>query len=167
MSDSYQWPEATLPPPNRYDGSHGTALRILDRKNFMPNGTCCESYLVYAPGHSVAWDHYLISVVHLREHKGIARATKRFPQATHEMIQYALDPAQNPVPENCKSLVHLIPINVVWQFVATDDEAIKLCFLLAAAAADGRMYMEPEGINGAKEHWATVMKLILPNTRIE
>jgi hypothetical protein len=149
-----------------YIGRAGTGQKVTaDNK-----GTALvEAWILDAKGHSPAWWHFMIAVIHLRDVENLGRATKRFPQATHELTVQALDSQTLPLPSDKRTWKFLTPVNVVWQFTANDDaQAALACRKLAVQALEGQLFLEPQGVSGAQDHWAMWLKSCLsPGARIE
>jgi hypothetical protein len=148
-----------------YTGKSGTGQKVHGLAEAPPALT--EAWLLDVPGWSPAWRHFMVSVITLKEIDGVGRATKRWPGATHELVVQAMDSEKLPLPTDKSTWSFLTPVNVVWQFSATDAEAAKACRALTALALDGGLCLETQGIEGAKEQWAQWIKRLLPNARIE
>lgn len=50
-----------------------------------------RTWIIHGRGFHAAWDHWMVSAVHLRDIDG-QKANKQFPEATHEFVIAALDP---------------------------------------------------------------------------
>jgi hypothetical protein len=102
-------------------------------------------FLVRAPNAHPLWDHYMLSVIHLRPIAGVRPADIRLPGATHEFIIGSLNPEQ-PLPQTLEAhsdafrLSLLRPIDVVEQFIAaTDAVADEILELSVRAIVDGHI----------------------------
>lgn len=98
-------------------------------------------FIVRAPGVHVFWDHYLVSVIHLRPIDGEKSPVIRRPGATHELIIAALNP-ERPLPPldwtDDYSVSFLTPIDVEAQFVAANDAvADRILELSVRTIVDG------------------------------
>lgn len=151
-------------------GRGGTAQKAM-----MPDGSACiESWLLDVPGWSPIWQHYMVSVVHLRESEIHGPPTKRWPGAEYEVVVQALDSEKLPLPTKPDTWVFLSPINVCWQFDVPqvheadierivgaggnefdvlDDTAKQVVMHLTQLAVDGKLCMETGGITGSQEMW--------------
>jgi hypothetical protein len=112
-------------------------------------------WLLQIPRVHPAWDCFMLSVVHLREIPGTPPAVKQFPEATHELLLFALDPNVSPIdPTNCADFRRLTPINYVGQVqLDTDDQAITLADRVARACLHQALPVELGGIMGARQFW--------------
>jgi hypothetical protein len=83
------------------------------------------AWIIHVPGAHILWDHWMVSVVHLRPLEGVKPALKRCPEATHEFMILALNPEErlpsSLVVGNEFQVRYLTPIDVVEQFTAADD----------------------------------------------
>lgn len=118
-------------------------------------------WLITSPGWSPAWDQYMLAVFALRPTPGVPDAHLQFAGATHEVLVAAIDPTDgrwdvtqaHAAVAAGKSLPWLTPINLAYQFEATDDEMRQIGELCAQAVVEGRLIPEPRGIAGAREAW--------------
>ena len=138
-----------------WEGPCGTATEIIvtsDRN--VDHSASLQAWLLHCPGQSVAWDHYLLCLIHLRDIKGQSKPpTIRVPHATHEVMLVALDPGPKPTADDPESIRHLIPINVEEQFeVPSDELAVELLEMCVRAVLDGRLWAEP-ALSGQVEPW--------------
>ena len=148
-----------------YTGKAGTGQKVHGPAADAP--ACIEAWILDAPGWSPAWRHFMVAVITLADMDGIGRATKRWPGATHEITVQAMDSEKLPLPTDQSTWSCLSPVNVVWQFVATDQDAGMACRALTALALEGGLCLETQGITGAHDQWAQWIKRLLPNTRVE
>ena len=123
-----------------YKGN-GTAAWRVDISNPMTAGQTAtlSSWLVTGPFHP-AWNHWAISVIHLREIEGTKPANKQYPEAEYEFLIVSLNPDHQPDPDNPTETFHyLTPIDVVEHFHGLNDvQAEELCELCVRAIVDGR-----------------------------
>lgn len=125
------------------------------------------SWFLHMPGSHPFWSCYLLSLVHLREIEGAPPAFKRYPDATHEIHVIALNPEKSPKPDDMTTWQCLTPINVVEQFEAkSDDDAVLMLEQLARACVDGLLYVEPQGVRGARERWTTTVTRTAEHLRL-
>ena len=140
-------------------GIAGTATEILRQgKPDQPDWEATIAmWFLNCPGQSAAWDHYLLSIIHLRDIKDVPPAHIRVPGATHEVLLVALDPGQYPSPTKVDSWTMLRPINVEEQIHLPDDERAKeLLHMSALAVVTGLLPAEP-ALSGAVEPWRTTL----------
>jgi len=116
------------------------------------------NWFIEAPNQSPAWQHYLLSGVHLRPIEGVKPAVIAFPGATHEFMMYALAPDRKPEPLDDSTWSFLTPHNLSEQFTARDDAtAAKLLELCATSICFGRLWAEPP-LSGQVEPWRTYLR---------
>lgn len=139
--------------PPDFKGETGAAWRV----NMPPIGQrgrpdfdgTVDLVIVRQPGSHPCWDHWLISLVHLRQIPGVKPAHLRSPEMTHELQIAALDPGQ-PLPAvswHPDVPFHLLrPIDVVEQFAASDDAT-------AAAVLDQVVRVIVEGWASPDQDW--------------
>lgn len=121
--------------------------------------TALVTWFMHIPGAHIWWQHYQLSVVHLRDIPGEQTAKKQYPEAQYELLIIALDPHKNPVPDDPKTWHHLLPANVSVQFHGvTDAQAIDIGDKAVVCCIDGQLFVEPSGINGAREQWVTAVR---------
>lgn len=140
-------------------GCFGTATEIvIDEHGSIDETATIGSWFLHCPGQSPAWDHYVISVVHLREIPGQTRAaTITLPHATHQMFIVALDPGALPTADDLTSWRFLHPINLAEQFqVFGDIAAIHLLEASVDAVLAGMLWAEPP-LSGQVEPWASTI----------
>ena len=103
-------------------------------------------FLLRVPGAHIAWNHWIMSVIHLRDIPGVKPAHKEFPEATHEFMIVALDPGEalpalDVTPE--WRVRRLTPVDVLEQFTAADDVIAEHVLDLAVrAVVDG--FLSPD-----------------------
>jgi hypothetical protein len=111
-------------------------------------------WFIHAPGLSIAWSEFVLSLVHLRPIEGVRPAFLSYPEAEYELMVMALDPQPKPVPGDVSTWHFLRPVNVVVQFHGCSDaEAKEIACGCANAALTGYLALEPDGIAGAREQW--------------
>ena len=88
------------------------------------------SWIVWAPWIHPMWQHYVVSVVHLRPMPG-PPVEFQFKGATHEFMVLCVSPDVVFIPEELVggSMIDcMLPPSIVQQFVtSTDAEALELC----------------------------------------
>ena len=140
-------------------------MRTLSRVEIKPEMEVSKAqlafWLLYAPGFSPAWDHYMISVVHLRPVDDEPPVKLHYPSAEYEILVAALDPRPNPVVDNPRTWRSL-GVNYVEQFDGVTDElAILVAKNVAELLTQGSLYVEPVGIRGAREMFRVTLKEIV------
>lgn len=99
-------------------------------------------WLLHCPGAHPVWAWYIVACIHLRAEEGLGDAHKAFPEATHELVVFAVNPevALDPAKPVEWMANRLTPQNVVQQFqVGTDSDAERVVYALMAAFCDGRL----------------------------
>lgn len=144
-------------------GAAGRATELLfalepgDRPDW--NATVAMWFLD-CPGQSPAWRHYGLSIIHLREIKGVGPAHITREGATHEVILTALDPEKNPAPTGRETWSWLRPINFCGQLrLPSDEQAREVIEYLAKGTADGYLWAEPP-LSGQVEPWQGQLRLL-------
>ncbi len=139
------------------------------------NTATLSSWLIFAPGQTPAWSHYIVFGFHLRDIPGAKPAMKRDPRATHEVMILALNPDMGPgiTVENftdrqdlCRAKGtgwFLKPANLAKQFEGTDEELIKLTDLLAKRVVEGALPAEPPLSGG--DYWTPYLQHTLLEMR--
>lgn len=151
-----------------FSGSAGRAWK-LEVGGPQAAATVCH-YLITAPVYHPLWFQYVLAVIRLGRFPGIPAATLEFEGATHELMVVAMDPetghgAAGHYPEHhtpeCmngehvrnRDLAFLLPGNVSWQVIATDEEMQVLASMAAQAVVDGKWNPEtadaPDAIRAA------------------
>ena len=137
-------------------GPIGTATYLDPALN--NKATTLETWFLHLPTAHPFWPRYILSVVHLRPVPGFGPAHLLYPEATHELIVVALDPAKNPTPGQPESWHHLTPVNVTYQFHGlTDAGAAGLARTAAELVVEGSLWVETSDRRGALERWFSVL----------
>jgi len=144
-----------------YSGIAGTAREViieLDARD--PRDWCAGigTWFIEAPYQSPAWQHYLLSAIHLRPIEDVKPPTIRMTGATHEFLLVALAPDNHPTPLDPKSWVFLRPFNLEEQIiVANDARASAMLSLAAAELIAGRLWAEAP-LSGQVEPWRSFLR---------
>jgi len=142
-----------------YEGRAGRGFRAEllpadDRPN-VDSIACLGRWNLYLPGQHPFWTRFTLGVVHLRDSKSMTPAKKHFPEATHEIDVFAVDPTFSEKEFSEGSTAPLEPVNHVVQFVAKDDrEAVLVAEKMVRRLVDGLEFAEPSGISGARDLFA-------------
>lgn len=95
-------------------------------------------WLVRGPFHP-SWNHWCITLVHLRDISGVPPAKKRHESFTHEILFASLDPREPTPDPDVGGFVFLEPLDVVEQFGGlADAQAIQLLDMSVRLIVDGR-----------------------------
>lgn len=140
------------------EGVYGTATEIVvDGEPAQPDwAATCATWFLHCPGQSPAWEHYQLSIIHLRPIDGVPPAHIRVAGATHEVMLVAIDPTSDPHPLDRRRRF-LRPINVEEQVhLDNDDQAVTLARDCARAVVDGILWAEPP-LSGQVEPWRTAL----------
>ncbi|MEU2992568.1 hypothetical protein ABZ772_19770 [Streptomyces griseoincarnatus] len=150
-------------------GPYGTARRIppANYRDSAPAGV--DGWIITAP-HAPLWSQYMLDVISLADFRGIPQATKRFPDATHELHVVALDPDRGPYDATTVgppgSLPFLTPVNIAEQIITTDDQARRLAQLCAKAVVDGVLTPETaDAPDRIRTQWRTSIRQTLDHAR--
>lgn len=111
-----------------FTGRAGRAWRVamppVGERALPDHDATVALYLVHVPGAHAFWDHWLMTVVHLRPIAGVKPPTKQFEDATHEFMIAALNP-EYPLPplvvDKDWRTHFLLPLDVMEQFTTRDD----------------------------------------------
>jgi hypothetical protein len=152
--DIEQRPEETVTLiDGRLKGILGTADH-LDPQAHRETPATLTAWFLTLPGVHPFWPNSLLTVVHLRPAPGAPLPTLIYPQATHELAVFALDPAAQPQPSRVDTWRTLLPPNFVYQFHGlTDSGAASLGDFSAQQVVDGVLWAEPTGMYGARDLW--------------
>lgn len=138
-------------------GSAGSAVEIVYTREAddPPDWSASlAAWFLTCPGQSPAWEHYVLSTIHLRPIDGVRPAVIRVPGATHEVLLYACDPRSDPTADPA-TWRPLHPINVMEQVTLPDDaSAAALLRDTALAVVVGLLWAEPP-LSGQVEPWRT------------
>jgi hypothetical protein len=144
-----------------YVGGAGRATEILHtlEPSDPPDvSATLGAWFLQCPGQSPAWQHYHLSVIHLRPILGVKPATINRQGATHEVMLAALDPKYNPLPDDMGTWHWLLPLNFVGQLELPSDENAKTVLdILARAVADGFLWAEPP-LSLQREPWESQLR---------
>lgn len=151
---------------DQYNGKAGSARRIPIPPGVRPAMTATlGSWLIRAPGQAAAWEHYQLSVVHLRPIPGAPEAVIARPGSTHELLLVALDSSRHPTVDDLESLHHLVPINASVQFASTDNDALRLAEQAVMRVCDGQMPAEPAFPGAGQRLWTEAVDQTLAHYR--
>jgi hypothetical protein len=154
----------------RIGGEAGTGTEI--RPVFEPSDPPAQHatvtcWFLDCPRQSVGWDHFLLSVVHLRTIYGAPPAYRSSPGTTHEVLLVALLREVDPKATDPSSWKFIQPINLSHQVrLPSDDEARELGRMSAVAVVEGRLWAEPP-LSGQTEPWASMLEATAAHLRGE
>lgn len=147
-------------------GAVGMASRITAPPATINQTATLGAWLLHLPGQHPLWNHYMLSVVHLRPIDGGRPVYRRYPEAEYELNMFALDPKAGPKPDDMATLYPLEPVNYVEQFHnITDEQAVRVGARLVEMLVHGLLFAEPSGIVGARALWARAFEAILGEVR--
>lgn len=109
--------------------------------------------LIRCPKAHPAWEYWVVGLIHLRDEPGVAPSLKLYPEATHEILAVALDPAA-PLPslEDFDGYKYLTPIDQSVQFhVPTDAHAAHVFMRMLELCCEG--FMSPD--SDCQSTWAS------------
>lgn len=161
----YQGTQITAPPD--LSGPFGKAWRVtmppLGQRRKPDFDATVDMFLVQRRAAHPVWDHWLVSLVHLRPMAGVRPAHVTVAGATHELMIVALNPEFQLPPLDCRSPLwapkYLTPIDVTEQFPCPDD-AFAQHFLELSVTAIVNGYISPDEAARAlwKESIATTLR---------
>lgn len=132
---------------------------LEDRPNKDTIASLSRWQLVIPNAHPV-WSRFVLMCASLADFPGVPPAKKHFPEATHEITVFAIEPFFPDDKWQAGGISVLEPVNHVWQFCSTDAIAEELMEFLAQELIDVRLFVEPSGIRGARDmfnqacrHW--------------
>lgn len=162
--------------PTSYRGPLGEAVHLEVNPELSGASTTVTWWLLTGTWHPV-WPQFVISVVSLRPVDDMPPAIFAFPGATHELAVLALNPGDPPHVHDVDVVQTggfaavggwLEPVDVVHQFVATDEEMTALADLCAQACVDGRLNPSTDDNRaGLRELWLTACVRTLAHMRGE
>lgn len=142
MSPTNPYQGTRIAAPPTFTGHAGYAWRLemppVGQRGLPDHDGTVDMVIVKVAGAHPLWDHWMLSVIHLRPIEGVRPAHITRPGATHEVIFVALDPGR-PLPA---SLVvassfrphFLLPVDLAEQIIASDDAQAQQIFELAVRA---------------------------------
>jgi hypothetical protein len=120
-----------MPPPSKSD-AHGRAWRIereryLERVHPGKVDATVEMWVIEAPWAHPVWHSYWAILMHLRPLEGVGDPKLYRPDATHELIIFALDPSKPRAAtvDGRDGAYRLEPANFAAQLVEPSDEAAR------------------------------------------
>lgn len=126
-----------------FEGPRGKMWKVLlpttpQKPDYVATLGC---WILSIPGAHPWWHGYMLSIISLADIPGVSPATKHYPEATHEIVVFALDPdVELPDPDNAKDFrpAFLTPANLVEQIHGvTDEQATGIAERLGRAFVDG------------------------------
>lgn len=158
------------------EGPYGKAERLPDPAQFKRGQETVVQWLIDSPVWHPLWRGYLLCVVRLRDDQpGFPPPVHKFVGTTHELMIAALNPdhpqtidALTRRMRDGKAVHYLTPINIAEQFIATDDEMIKLAWAGAWGVVFG--YCNPETGDAPeriREDWLSSLTKSLAHIRGE
>jgi hypothetical protein len=118
---------------------------VLNTKTEVPeHQACLGSWLVRVPGAHPFWEHWLVSIIHLRDIPGVRPAHKRYPEAEFEFGIYSINPERCPEPDPDQAVTPgyplLEPPDVIEQFHGISDrDAFRVAEAGISAILNGRI----------------------------
>jgi hypothetical protein len=145
-------------------GRGGTAwrlrLRPLGERGRPDFDGTVDGFIVRVPGAHVLWDHWMVSLIHLRPIAGVKPAHLSESDVTHEFMIVALDPDQ-PLPaldvDATFTPKWLRPIDVMEQFAAADDA-------VAAQILEDAVRAMVDGVASPDQDWRAWWKRAIADT---
>lgn len=151
-----------------FNGADGTAER-LPIPDIPEASETVAHWLLRAPMAHPAWSQYVLACVRLRDVPGLPPPHRQFQGSTHEIFVVALDPEHGPYDAakmagymtGAGGLPFLTPINIVEQFIASDEEMRLLTAWAAWGVCRGVLWPET---SDAPEKIRTAWRMSLTKT---
>lgn len=120
-----------------FKGPMGEAWTLPLKVGIPAQYAAVYAALIHAPNAHPLWHWHLLNLVSLRDIVGVRPATKRYPEAEYELSVFAIDPKENPDPDE-PGWSLLQPFDVLEQFHGIDAyQARQLGELSTRACVDG------------------------------
>ena len=117
-----------------------------------------STWLVNRPGAHPWWEWWTVTVVCLRDVKGLPAATRSYPEAAYEFQILTLNPEEfpNPDPDMVNDgFTYLEPPDVIEQFHGiTDGQAEQLCSFAIRAIVEGDISPDED----FQEEWRALVR---------
>lgn len=134
------------PPDLQGPSGKGWSVPMPTHHDRPETAATLATWVLTIPEAHPAWHSYVLSLIHLRDIPGGRPAQKEFPEATHEVLLFALDPGE-PLPDidagDRFRPAMLSPVNLIEQFTAESDaqavsiaEGLARAFVLGHASPD-------------------------------
>ena len=152
----------------RADGPAGEAERLYPGRHEKPEegGAQIAMWFLHLPEAHPAWQHYMLTLIHLRDLPGMPPATKEREDDTHEIVPMPLDSGNEPHVEDLDSMRALTPPNIAVQFRSgSDEEAMEVAEMVVWRLVRGTLPAEPVGIRGAEEGWRQMVRVYADGER--
>lgn len=118
-----------------------------------------DRWMLRMPGPSAAWDRYVIMPCSLADAEGVPPAHRHFPEATHEITVFAINPDFPDADFVAGAVSLLSPANHVVQVTLPTDEACDwLAMVCAESFVKAVNLIEPQGIMGASERFEAFVR---------
>lgn len=114
---------------------------------------CLRAVLMHLPGSHPFWSRYQVALVHLRPMEGMPPARLRFPDASHEVHIFSLDPDTLPNPADPNSIRRLSPPDLAHQLRGLDDARALAVFDAFVRALDSRQLSPDSDFRRMNEAW--------------
>lgn len=85
-------------------------------------------YLIESTRFHPVWNHWVISMIHLRDIEGVKPAHKLYSNAEYELMGISINPEEcpNPDPSKPEEFRYLRPMDLSIQFNGLTDEQVKV-----------------------------------------
>lgn len=116
-----------------------------------------SAWLITSPHFHPAWSQWILAVNQLRDMPNLHPAVLTFEGASHEISIVALNPdkpaAIGDLADPAWKMRYLLPVNINYQFTATDDEMRYVCALMCWSISAGHHTPEPAFSGGPDSDW--------------
>lgn len=124
--------------------------------NSLETRGCLIRWLLHCPHVHIAWDHYQLSLIHLRYIDGLPPPQLESHDSEYELALYAVDPHCEPDPDRPFSVIVLQGPCISTQFGdgLTDDQAIQITENAVLSCIGG--YLLPD--QDARAQWKSFVQ---------
>jgi hypothetical protein len=112
------------------------------------------------------WSRFALLTCSLAEFPGVPPAKKESPEMTHEISVFAINPDFADEDWRRGAIAPLEPVNHVVQFrVGNDAQANRVAARAAESLVTGSALVEPQGVEGAREWFAALVRRFAAESR--
>jgi hypothetical protein len=120
------------------------------------------AWLLHVPRAHAFWEHWAVSVIHLRPIDGVPPADIVSPGMTHEIVIFTIDPKDREPDPDKGAFAALAPFDLQEQFGGTTDaQAVQLAELAVDQVIAGRISPDSD----YRRAWRIWLDGVLPKIR--
>ncbi len=125
--------------------------------DFPQHRATLAASVLHVPASHPVWPWKVCSAVTLADLPGIPAASKIRPEMTHELVIIPIHPDSDlsEVPRTPAGIQHLLPLDIIHQFVGFDEDARRLHDFVIAAMLSGALIPDSDW----RRHWAETLYL--------